>query len=151
MFISGRLKIRVTSNTFDKMIRLLANCSSLVRLGLIVTSIDLANGWEKIDMYKWHAKKFTAFFVELVQRLPNLIALLVVLPGAPKSHCIVATATLEKIYRPERPCFCVQITDSLESGNPPSLPVCHRQVLAEDPKSLVGELPFHLLPHESRF
>ena len=129
------------------MIRLLANCSSLVRLGLIVTSVDLADGGNAIEMYKWHQKDFTALFVDLVQHLSNLAALLVVLPGAPQSHCISATATLEKIYRPRRPCFCVQITDSLRSINSPIFP--HHRVLALDPPPLVGALPFHLLSYDS--
>ena len=132
------------------MIRLLASCPSLVRLGLIVTSIDLADGANIIEMYKWHEKDFTALFVYLVKHLSNLAALLVVLPGAPQSHCIFATETLEKIYRSKRPCFRVQITDSLNSINPPKLPQSHYQALSRDPQSLVGALPFHLLSHESR-
>ena len=127
---------------------MLANCSSLVRLSLIGT---LNDGLGKmIDMYKWHEKDFVNFFVELVKHLPNLVALLVVLPGAPQSHCITATKTLETIYRPDRPCFCVQITDSLDSSSPPSLPLCHYQVLAQDTPSLVGVLPQHLLSQEPK-
>ena len=142
--------MRVTSVYFDETMALLASCPSLFRLGLIVTSIDLADGGKTIEMYKWHVKKFTNFFAHLVERLPKLIALLVVLPGAIQSHCIAATATLEKIFRPTRPCFCVQITDMLESKSPPNLPFCHYRVLADDVPPLVGAMPFHLLSQEPR-
>ena len=104
-----RFKLRVTCSNFHEIILLLANCTSLVRLSLIVTSIDGLG--EVIDMYKWNEIEFIAFFVNLVKRLPKLIALLVVLPGASESHCAAATTTLLTIYRPKRPCFCVQITD----------------------------------------
>ena len=104
--------VRVRSNTFHETISLLGNSPSLLRLGLIVTLIELVGGGNVIDMYSWNEKKFTAFFVDLVRRLTKLTALLAVLPGAPQSLCIAATATLENIFRPERPCFCVQITDS---------------------------------------
>ena len=140
----------MTCDNFHEMMDLLANCPSLVRLSLIVTSIDLADGGKAIEMYKWHIKRFTNFFAHLVERLPKLIALLVVLPGSIQSHCIAATATLEKIYLPGRPCFCVQITDSLESNSPPNLPFGHYGILANDPPPLVGALPFHLLSQETR-
>ena len=141
--------VRVRSNTFHETISLLGNSPSLLRLGLIVTLIELVGGGNVIDMYSWNEKKFTAFFVDLVQRLTKLTALLVVLPGAPQSHCIAATATLEKIFSPERPCFCVQITNSLNSNSPPNLPLCHFRVLGQDPPPLVGALPFHLLSQEN--
>ena len=146
----GRLKIGVTSNSFHEMIRLLSKCTPVIRLGLVVTSIDLADGANIIEMYKWHENDFTALFVDLVRHLSNLVALLIVLPGAPQSHCISATATLEKIFRPERPCFCVQITESLERKSPPNLPRCHYRVLALDPPPLVGSLPFHLVSQEPK-
>ena len=143
--------VRVRSNTFHETISLLGNCPSLFRLGLIVTSIKLVDGGNLIDMYRWNEQKFTAFFVDLVRRLTKLTALLAVLPGAPQSLCIAATATLENIFRPERPCFCVQITDSLQTSNPPNLPQCHFQTLALDPPPLVGALPFHLLSQDNYY
>ena len=130
---------------------LLACCPSLVRLGLIVTSIDLAGGGKVIDMYEWDEERFTAFFVDMVKKLPKLIALLVVLPGAPQSLCTEATTNLENIYKPRRPCFCVQITSELNSSITPKLPFCHHKVLADEPPPLVGTMPFHLLSHELRF
>ena len=130
------------------MIRLLASCPSLVRLGLIVTSIDLPDGGNLIEMYKWHQNVFTAFFMKLVERLPKLIALLIVLPGAPRSHCVAATKILENVFRPKRPCFCVQITDCLNSSTPPNLPLCHFRILAHDPPPLVGALPYHLIAQQ---
>ena len=78
-------------------------------------------------MYEWDEAKFSAFFVDLVVSLPKLVALLVVLPGAPQSHCIAATKTVEVKFRPTRPCFCVQITNSLDNTNPPNLPLFHYQ------------------------
>ena len=140
-----RLKIWVTSDIFHEIIRSLTDCHSLVRLGFIVTNRGKLN-----HMNMWRETQFTAFFVDLVRKLPKLIALLVVLPDVLPLHCIAATKTLEKIFQPERPCFCVQITDSLRSINPPSLPQCHLQVLALDPPPLVGALPFHLLSRETR-
>ena len=103
-----------------------------------------------MEMYKWHKKDFTALFVDLVQRLPKLIALLVVLPGAPKAHCIAATRILENVVRLERPCFCVQITDSLNSSYPANLPMGQYEVLVRDPPPLVGALPFHMVSQEPR-
>ena len=143
--------MRVASTNFDETIALLASCPSLIRLGIIVTSIYLAGGGNVIDMYKWNEERFTAFFVDLVKHLPKLIALLVVLPGAPQSLCIEATATLEKIYRPRRPSFCVQITSELNSNTPPKLPLCHYQALCADTPPLVSSMPFHLLSQEPRF
>ena len=140
--------MRVTSRTFDETIRLLADCPSLVRLGVIITSIDLVGCGQLIDMYHWHENEFMAFFVELIEHLPKLIALLVVLPGASHSICVATTKSLEAVYRPQRPCFCVQITSELESKTPPKFPLCHYKVLADDKPPIVGALPFHLLPQE---
>ena len=114
--------MRVTSRTFDETIRLLADCPSLVRLGVIITSIDLVGCGQLIDMYHWHENEFMAFFVELIEHLPKLIALLVVLPGASHSICVATTKSLEA--------------------------VCHYKVLADDKPPIVGALPFHLLPQE---
>ena len=139
----------MVSHSFDQMIRLLTYYPSLVQLGLIVTSIDLPGG--NLNMYKWDEAEFTAFFVDLVVRLPKLVALLVVLPGASQSHCILATTTLEAKFRTTRPCFCVQITDSLDNTSPPNLPLVHFQALAHDPHPSVGDLPYHLTPFDSRF
>ena len=80
-----------------------------------------------LDMYTWDEAKFTAFFVDLVRHLPKLIVLSIVLPVVPASHCIAATAVLESKFHSFRPCFCVQITDSLESSNPSSFPWIHYQ------------------------
>ena len=146
-----RLKLRVTSYSFDKMIKLLGNCHSLITLGLIVTSIDLGTDGNMLNMHKWHEHEFTTFFVDLVAQLPKLIALLIVIPGASQSQCIVATTTLEKIYKHKRPCFCVKITDSLDGTNPYDFPQCHYEVLANDPPPLVGGLPYHLLSQEPRY
>ena len=76
--------------------------------------------------------EFTSLFVDLLERLPKLVALLVVIPGAPASHCIAATWTLESKFRPTRPCFCVQITDSLDRDDPPNLPLVHYKTLAQE-------------------
>lgn len=141
-----RLKMRVVSQSFDQLIRLLTYCPSIIQLGLIATSVR-----QKLDMFSWDEAEFTALFVDLVQHLPKLIALLVVLPGAPISHCRAATTALETIFRPLRPCFCVQITDSLESSNPPSLPLVHSEALARDLNPSVGELPFHLTTSVSHY
>ena len=132
------------------MLNSLAKCSSLVRLGLIVTSIDLVDGGN-LNMYEWDEVNFKNFFVELVEKLPKLIALLIVLPDAPESHCIAATRTVENIFKPKRPCFCVQISNVLNSVNPPNLPFCHYQVLNEDPQPLVSQLPFHIISRESSY
>ena len=131
------------------MLRLLTYNPSLVQLGLIVTSIDVARG--NLNMYKWDEETFTTFFVDLVVRLPKLIALLVVLPGASQSHCIIATTTIEEKFRNTRPCFCVQITNSLDKTNPPNLPLVHYQALAHDQNPSVGDLPYHLTYFDSRF
>lgn len=141
-----RLKIRVVSRSYDQLIRLLAYCPSLIQLGLVATSIRI-----KLDMYSWDEKTFTKFFADLVEQLPKLVALLVVLPEAPISHCRAATAALQALFQPTRPCFCVQITDSLDSSDPPHLPWVHYQALACDPPPCVGELPFHLMTPSSRF
>ena len=141
-----RLKMRIVSKAYDKLIWLLIYCPSLIQLGLIATSVHCG-----LDMYTWDEATFTAFFVDLVRFLPKLIALLIVLPGVPASHCIAATAVLESTFRPVRPCFCAQITDSLESSNPPSLPWIHYQALACDPYGSVGEIPFHLNASDSNF
>ena len=152
-FVIGyfRCKMRVTCTNFNETMALLACCPSLVRLGIIGTSIDLAGGGKVIDMYEWDEERFTAFFVDMVKKLPKLIALLVVLPGAPQSLCTEATTNLENIYKPRRPCFCVQITSELNSSITPKLPFCHHKVLADEPPPLVGTMPFHLLSHEPRF
>ena len=147
LFFFSRLVFRVPYNSLDKMIRLLVTCPSLVRLGLIMTSNSFRG---LIDTYNWKEKDFVNFLVELVKHLPNLVALLVVLPDAPQSHCIAATKTLEKTYRSARPCFCVQITNSLDSNNPPKLPLCHFKMLACNPPPLVGTMPFHLLLQEPK-
>ena len=131
------------------MLRLLTYNPSLVQLGLIVTSIDVARG--NLNMYKWDEAEFTDFFVDFVVRLPKLIALLVVLPGASQSHCVVATTTLEAKFRITRPCFCAQITDSLDNTNPPNLPLVHYEALAHDQHPSVGDLPYHLTSFDSRF
>ncbi len=144
-----RLKLRVVSHSFDQMIRLLAYYPSLVQLGLIVSAIELASG--KLNMCNWNEAEFTAFFVDLVEHLPKLIALLVVLPAASESHCVAATAALKVKFQPVRPCFCVQITKSLDSSNPPNLPLVHYQALAHDPHPSVGELPFHFTPSDSHY
>ena len=129
---------------------MLANCTSLVRLGLIVTSIDLGVDGNLLNMHKLNEREFTDLFVNLVEQLPKLIALLVVVPRASPSHCFAATKTLEKTYRSARPCFCVQITNSLDSNNPPKLPLCHFKMLACNPPPLVGTMPFHLLSQEPK-
>lgn len=146
----GRLKIRLTSDSINEMIQMLANCTSLVRLGLIVTSIDLGVDGNLLNMHKLNEREFTDIFVNLVEQLPKLIALLVVVPRASPSHCFAATKTLETLYQPKRPCFCVQITDSLSSNAPSHLPLCHFKVLAHDLPPLVGGLPFHLESQEAR-
>ena len=87
----------------------------------------------------------------MVERLPKLIALLIVLPVACQSLGIAATTILEIKFRPQRPCFCLQITDSLNSIDPPKLPLNHYQVLAQDPPPIVGALPFHLLSQKPRY
>jgi hypothetical protein len=138
--------MRIVSEAYDKLIWLLTNCPSLIQLGLIATTVHCG-----LDMYTWDEATFTTFFVDLVQRLPKLIALLIVLPGVSVSHCVAATAALESKFRPVRPCFCVQITDSLESPNPPSLPWIHYQALACYPYTSVGELPFHFTTSDSHF
>lgn len=138
--------MRVVSRPFDQLIRLLAYCPSLIQLGLIATSVQ-----QKLDMYSWNTTEFTAFFIDVVEHLPKLVALLVVLPDAPISLCRAATSTLEVIFRPTRPSFCAQITDSLDNTNPPSLPLIHYQTLARDPSPSVGELPFHLTLSNSRY
>ena len=109
-----------------------------------MTSIDLAGGGSAIDMHTWNEKKFTEYFVHLVEHLPKLIALLVVLPGAPQSLCFEATATLEKKYMPRSPCFCVQITSDLKNNTTPKLPFCHYRALCADTPPIVGAMPFHL-------
>ncbi|KAK4004674.1 Uncharacterized protein APZ42_015845 [Daphnia magna] len=141
-----RWKMRIVSQAFDQLIRLLAYCPSLVQLGLVASSVHCG-----LDMYSWNESMFASFFVELVQHLPKLIALLVVLPGAPTSHCVAATAALESTFRPTRPCFCAQITDSLSSANPPSLPWIHYQALACDSYTSVGELPYHFTTSDSHY
>jgi hypothetical protein len=75
----------------------------------------------------------TAFFVDLVQRLPKLIALFIVLPSVSVSHWVVLAA-LESKFHPVRPCFC---------PNPPSLPWTRYQALAFNPYTFADELPFH--------
>ena len=122
------------------MIRSLTYCPSLVQLGLISTSTV------EMDMCYLDEAEFTELFVDLVERLPKLIALLVVLPGASPSNCIAATSTLESKFRLTRPCFCVQITNSLDSDDPPKLPLVHYKTLAEDQPPSVGGLPYHLTP-----
>ena len=103
--------------TIVEMIRSI-NCPSLVQLGLVFTkksrratlsgfnrtyqqlrhmSPFYKNDWEEVD--------FTALFVDLVERLPKLVALLVVFPSATTLQCKAATATLESHFRPTRPCF----------------------------------------------
>ena len=139
-FLSNRLKLEIHgSQFFAEAIRSLSCCSSLVQLGLITTS--------EFQWYKDEAK-FTALFVDLVERLPKLIALLVVLPCVSQSLCTAATAALESKFRPTRPCFCVQITDSLDSDNPPKLPFAHYKTLAHDQLPSVGGLPYHLTPDQ---
>ena len=113
-------------------------CSTLVQLGLINTT----------QLYEWNEDKFTALLVELVESLPNLIAFLVVVPESTKSKCIEATSTLESKFRPTRPCFCVQITNSLDSNDPPNLPFVHYKALALDQPPSVGGLPYHLIPRD---
>lgn len=146
IFFLNRWKMRIVSQAFDQLIRLLAYCPSLVQLGLVASSVHCG-----LDMYSWNESMFASFFVELVQHLPKLIALLVVLPGAPTSHCVAATAALESTFRPTRPCFCAQITDSLSSANPPSLPWIHYQALACDSYTSVGELPYHFTTSDSHY
>jgi hypothetical protein len=115
--------MRIVSEAYyDKLIWLLAYCPSLIQLGQITTSVLCG-----LDMYTWDEAKFTAFFVDLVRQLPKLIVLSIVLPVVPASHCIAATAVLESTFHSVRPCFCVQITDSLESSNPSSFPWIHYQ------------------------
>ena len=128
----------------------MAGCPSLMQLGFIVTSVR-GDGNVK-GIFGWNEMKCTAFFfVQLVERLPKLIALLIVLPVACQSLCIAATTILEIKFRPQRPCFCLQITDSLNSIDPPKLPLNHYQVLAQDPPPIVGALPFHLLSQKPRY
>ena len=138
-FLSIRLKLEVYCyRIFVQMIHSFTYCHSLVQLSLITTSkFQLFNDLDE--------KAFTDLFVDLVERLPKLIALLVVLPGAAPSNCRATTFTLESKFRPTRPCFCVQITDSLESNNPPKLPLVHYKTLAEDQPPSVGGLPYHLI------
>ena len=146
--------------TIVEMIRSI-NCPSLVQLGLVFTkksrratlsgfnrtyqqlrhmSPFYKNDWEEVD--------FTALFVDLVERLPKLVALLVVFPSATTLQCKAATATLESHFRPTRPSFCVQITKSLTSINPPMLPLVHFKALALDQPPLVSGLPYHLIPSD---
>ena len=73
--------------TFVAVIRSLSYCPSLVQLGLTIT---IAN----FPLDTKDEVEFTALFVDLVERLPKLIALLVVLPGASQSNCIAATSIL---------------------------------------------------------
>ena len=127
------------SDFFAESIRSLSCCPSLVQLGFITTS--------KFP-FDNDLTKFTALFVDLVERLPKLIALLVVLPCVSQSLCTAATAALESKFRPTRPCFCVQITDSLDSDNPPKLPFAHYKTLAHDQLPSVGGLPYHLTPSD---
>ena len=69
---------------------------------------------------------YTFYIRSLYLQQPYLVVLLLALACAPQSHCIAATKTLEKMYRPAHPCFCAKITDSLDSSNPPSLHLCHQ-------------------------
>ena len=65
----------------------MAGCPSLMHLGFIVTSVR-GDGNVK-GIFGWNEMKCTAFFfVQLVERLPKLIALLIVLPVACQSLCI---------------------------------------------------------------
>ena len=138
LFLSIRLKLKIRdSEFFFETIRSLSCCPSLVQLGLITTS--------EFQLYKSEAE-FTALFVDLVERLPKLIALLVVLPCASQSLCIEATAALKSKFRPTRPCFCVQITNSLNRDDPPKLPFVHYKTLAHNHIRSVGGLPYHLIP-----
>ena len=61
-FIVSRLKIRVTSDSFNDIIGSLGNCSSLIQLGLIVTSIYLGCDGNSLDIFKWNEMEFTDFF-----------------------------------------------------------------------------------------
>ena len=141
-FLSIRLKLEVYCyRNLVQMLNSFTYCHSLVQLSLITTSkFQLFNDLDE--------KAFTDLFVDLVERLPKLIALLVVLPGAAPSNCRATTFTLVSKFRPTRPCFCVQITDSLESNNPPKLPLVHYKTLAEDQPPSVGGLPYHLIPSD---
>ena len=136
----------MVTSSYDQLIRLFAYYRSLTQLGLIVTSVRV-----KPDMYAWDEATFSTFFVDLVQKLPKLIALLIVLPDAPLEHCVAATTAVESAFRPTRPCFCAQITNCLDSPNPPSLPWMHYQVLARDPYPTVGDLPFSEVQSRSRY
>ena len=73
--------------TFVAVIRSLSYCPSLVQLGLTIT---IAN----FPLDTKDEVEFTSLFVDLVERLLKLIALLVVLPGASQSNCIAATSIL---------------------------------------------------------
>ena len=142
--------MRVESASFHENIRSIANCPSLVQLGLIVHNVDLKVG-KLMDVCKWAEAEFTDFFVDLVQNLPKLIALLVVIPGASQLHCCNATAALKKKFQPSRPCFCVHITDTLVNSCSSCLPSVHYHSLVVEPHLLVGELPFHLIPSDNRY
>ena len=73
------LKLKIhDSEYFAETILSLSCCPSLVQLGFITTS--------KFHLYNDEAE-FTALFVDLVQRLPKLIALLVIIPGVSQSNC----------------------------------------------------------------
>ena len=165
-FLSIRLKLSVDNDvrgfqTIVEMIRSI-NCPSLVQLGLVFTSNKmrrttlplLSGSYGYIcvgrESYNndWEEAQFTTLFIDLVQRLPKLVTLLVVFPSATTSQCKAATAIVESQFRPTRPCFCVQITENLATTDPPKLPLVHYNTLALDKHPSVGGLPYHLTPSD---
>ena len=125
--------------TFVAVIRSFSYCPSLVQLGLTIT---IAN----FPLDTKDEVEFTSLFVDLVERLLKLIALLVVLPGASQSNCIASTSILVSKFRPTRPYFCAQITDSLDSNDLSKFSFAHYKTLAEDQLPLASLLPYHLVP-----
>lgn len=112
-----RLKIRAVVDDFlDLMIRCLTHCPSLIQLGHSVQAQNI--------FFIEDEDTLTNLFTNLLATfIPNLLALWVVLPCVPVSHC------RNSRFRPLQPGFFTQITQYFKRTDPTSLPRVPRYVV----------------------